>query len=427
MNIHLHPSRSEWRRLQQRPVQDLPIISELVDRIFSDVKSRGDDALLEYTLKYDGVKPDPIRVGPEAYLQAVEQIPRDLKDAIGLAASNIRRFHEAQKGPPARSETMEGVKCWQEYRPIERVGLYVPGGTAPLFSTLLMLAIPAQVAGCLDIQVCTPPDQDGRIHPAILYACHYLGIDKVFKVGGIQAIAAFTHGTETISPVYKIFGPGNQYVTAAKIRASMAGIPMDMPAGPSEVLVFSDVSGQADLIASDLLSQAEHGPDSQVLFVTTHESLIDRTVTEVEKQMQDLPRKAIISEALQHARLILLEDEETAFDFINQYAPEHLILNIDRAGEKVSQVMNAGSVFVGPFTPESAGDYASGTNHTLPTYGYARAFSGLTLHSFMKSVSFQEITREGLQKLAPAIIPMAEAEQLQGHKRAVTIRLNTPS
>ena len=427
MNIHLHPSRNEWHRLQQRPVQDLPVISDLVDRIFGDVKNRGDDALLEYTLKYDGVKPDPILVGPEAYLQAVEQISRDLKDAIGLAASNIRRFHEAQKGPPARVETMEGVKCWQEYRPIERVGLYVPGGSAPLFSTLLMLAIPAQVAGCLDIQVCTPPDQEGRIHPAILYACHYLGIDKVFKVGGIQAIAAFTHGTETISPVYKIFGPGNQYVTAAKIRASMAGIPMDMPAGPSEVLVFSDISGQADLIASDLLSQAEHGPDSQVLFVTTHESLIDRTVTEIEKQMQDLPRKAIISEALQHARLILLEDEETAFDFINQYAPEHLILNIDRAGEKVSQVKNAGSVFVGPFTPESAGDYASGTNHTLPTYGYARVFSGLTLHSFMKSVSFQEITREGLQKLAPAIIPMAEAEQLQGHKRAVTIRLKTPS
>ena len=425
MNIYKNPPKSEWDQLLKRPVEDLTVLEDLVKNIFREVKINGDKAVREFTRKFDGNTLDSLKVSPKEFHQSADMVTDELKNAIATAASNIRQFHEAQVGSSTHIEPMKGVECWQEFRAIEKVGLYVPGGTAPLFSTLLMLAIPAQISGCREIQVCTPAGKDGKIHPAILYCCHYLGLKDVFKVGGIQAIAAFTYGTETISRAYKLFGPGNQYVTAAKMWATMEGVPIDMPAGPSEVLVCSDASGNAEWIASDLLSQAEHGPDSQVIFITTSEPLIEETRIAMGIQMARLPRKSIISVALQHARAIYFEEEEMVFDFINQYAPEHLILNIHKPEEKLHKIQNAGSVFIGPYSPESAGDYASGTNHTLPTYGQARVFGGLSVRDFMKNISFQKITLTGLENLAPAIIPMAAAEQLEGHKNAVTIRLKS--
>ncbi len=420
----INPKKENWEQILQRPTQTVEDIESTVNEVFSEIRKKGDTAVAKYTSLFDGVSLGNFEVSQSEIEKAAKEIPQDLKDAINLAHGNISRFHQAQKTEKISVTTTPGVECWQEKRPIEKVGLYIPGGTAPLFSTILMLAIPANIAGCKEIILCTPPDKSGKINPAILYAASLCGISRIFKIGGIQAIGALTFGTETVPRVYKIFGPGNQFVTVAKQLATKHNVAIDMPAGPSELLVVADDTANAAFVASDLLSQAEHGADSQVILVSTSAKFLETVETEISVQIEDLPRKAIAEKSMAHCRLILVEDDKVALEMINEYAPEHLIICTQNEELYIDGIMNAGSVFIGIYTPESAGDYASGTNHTLPTNGYARQYSGVNLDSFMKSMTFQRITEEGIRNIGPAIELMAEAEGLQAHRNAVTLRLN---
>ncbi|MBU2527007.1 MAG: histidinol dehydrogenase [Bacteroidetes bacterium] len=424
MNTFFNPERSTWPQLLQRPTQTIGDIEETVNHVFEKVTQQGDRALREFTQKFDQVEIQHFAVSETEFNEANHQISADLKNAISLAKQNIESFHKAQKLGKCVVETSPGVLCWQEARPIEKVGLYIPGGTAPLFSTILMLAVPAVIAGCKEIVICSPPDKNGHIHPAILYTASVCGIKKIFKVGGIQAIAALTFGTESIPSVYKIFGPGNQFVTVAKQLATRHGVAIDMPAGPSELLVVADETANPAFVAADLLSQAEHGKDSQVLLVATCRILIDKVIGEVASQIDALPRKAIAEKAMENSRFIFVENKETAIDLINAYAPEHFIIQARHEDFYANHIINVGSVFIGPYTPESAGDYASGTNHTLPTNGFARQYSGVNLDSFTKKVTFQKISKKGIQQIGGAIEIMAETEGLQAHRNAVTLRIN---
>ncbi|MBK6275217.1 MAG: histidinol dehydrogenase [Saprospirales bacterium] len=423
MQIIKYPSKETWNEILKRPTQSLADIEQKVIPILEDVKLRGDEALKFYAQKFDNVELTELSVSAKEIEEALTLVSEELKQAIEVAYSNIFKFHQQQQTKVEIIETTEGVHCWRKSVGIEKVGLYIPGGTAPLFSTVLMLAIPAKIADCKEIILCTPPNAAGKIHPAILYTANLCGIKKIYKVGGAQAIAAMAYGTETIPQVYKIFGPGNQYVTAAKQLVNKVGIAIDMPAGPSEVLVIGDDESRPDFIAADLLSQAEHGQDSQVIFVTTEEAYLNLVHFAIDEQLRELPRKEFAEKALENSKLILVKDIDEAIELSNFYAPEHLILQIRNAEEVAEKVINAGSVFIGHYTPESAGDYASGTNHTLPTNGFARAYSGVSVDSFVKKISFQKITREGLQNLGKTIEIMAENEELNAHKNAVSIRL----
>ncbi len=418
-----YPRKENWGEILKRPVQKKDNLEAIVTDVFNEIKENGDFALKNFTKKFDGANLDHIQVSIEEIKEAEASTPSELKNAIDNAIRNIFNFHKAQEASEENVETQPGVECWRKVTPIEKVGLYIPGGTAPLFSTVLMLAIPAKIAGCTEIVLCTPPNKEGKINPVILYAAAAVGCSKIFKLGGIQAIGAMAYGTESVPSVYKIFGPGNQYVTAAKQLASLDGVAIDMPAGPSEVLVYGDETANPDFIASDLLSQAEHGADSQVIFVTCVESLIDEVKIATEKQLDDLPRKEIANKALNNSTLILIKDEKEALELINEYGPEHLVIGAKNEELFIDGITNAGSVFLGNFTPESAGDYASGTNHTLPTNGYAKSYSGVSLDSYTKKITYQRISKKGLQSLGPIIEIMAEAEELFAHKNAVTLRL----
>jgi histidinol dehydrogenase len=423
MKTIISPPKNTWKSILQRPTQTVEDIENKVNQIFQDVKQDGDFAIAKYTSIFDYVELETCVVSENEINEASKLISEDLKIAIQKAKQNIETFHKAQKTSKIEVETTKGVKCWQEKRPIEKIGLYIPGGTAPLFSTVLMLAIPAQIAGCKEIVLCSPPNKEGKIANEILYAAQLCGCTKIIKVGGIQAIAGLTFGTETIPKVYKILGPGNQFVTVAKQLSTKYGIAIDMPAGPSELLVVADDSANAAYVASDLLSQAEHGADSQVILVSTSTVLIKKVEEEVYKQLAVLPRKTIAEKAINNSKLIYLEDAVTALDLINEYAPEHFIICTENNNLYVNGINNAGSVFIGNYTPESAGDYASGTNHTLPTNGFSKAYSGINLDSFTKSITFQKISKEGLINIGETIELMAEAEGLQAHKNAVSIRL----
>ena len=425
MNKIYNPKPESWSTLLERPTKTVDDIEATVKEIFKEVQKKGDEAITKYTSLFDGVAVDNLEVTPEEINEAIASIPQELKDAIQLAKSNIEKFHTAQKNTRVSVETTPGVACWQEKRPIQKIGLYIPGGTAPLFSTVLMLAVPANIAGCKEIVLCSPPDKKGKINPAILYAAQLCGVTKILKVGGIQAIAGLTFGTASIPKVYKIFGPGNQFVTVAKQLATQFGVAIDMPAGPSELLIVADDTAVPAFVASDLLSQAEHGTDSQVIFVSTSKDLIDAVETEIQTQLEVLPRKAIATKAIENSKLIYVENDQIALDLIDEYGPEHFIICAKNEDFYVNNIGNAGSVFIGNYTPESAGDYASGTNHTLPTNGYAKNYSGVNLDSFLKSMTFQKITAEGIQNIGPAIELMAEAEGLQAHKNAVTLRLQS--
>lgn len=425
INIYEDPERWEWEELLKRPGMDLEDLQSTVATVFKEVQEKGDEALLRYTRKFDGVLLDELQVSEQELEEAAGKIPEELKEAINLAKVNIESFHAAQRTERVEVETAPGVRCWQEKRPVQKVGLYIPGGTAPLFSTVLMLAIPARLAGCKEILLCSPPDRSGNLHPAVLYAASLCGVTKVFRLGGIQAIAAMTYGTESLPKVYKIFGPGNQYVTAAKQYATKMGVAIDMPAGPSELLIVADDTATPAFVAADLLSQAEHGADSQVLLVSDSLSLLKRVEQEVITQLEALPRKEIAAAAMKNSRFICLPQQQEILELVNEYAPEHLIICTEDPAFYSEGVENAGSVFLGNYTPESAGDYASGTNHTLPTNGYAKQYSGVTLDSFQKSISFQQITEAGLQAIGPAIELMAKAEGLEAHSRAVEIRLKS--
>lgn len=424
MNKVYTPESKDWNNILRRPTQTVEDIEMTVNDIFKEVKQKGDTAVAKYTSIFDQVELDTVQVSESEIRDAIAALSQEVKDAIQLAKNNIETFHAAQKTKRISIDTMEGVSCWQEKRPIQKVGLYIPGGTAPLFSTILMLAIPAKLAGCSEIVLCTPPSKEEMVNPAILYTAQLCGVTKIYKVGGIQAIAAMTFGTETIPQVYKIFGPGNQFVTVAKQLATRYGVAIDMPAGPSELLIVADQTANAAFVASDLLSQAEHGVDSQVILVSTSRSFIDDVETEVEKQMSTLSRKRIAQKAIDNSKLIYIEDDTTALALINEYGPEHFIVCVENEDFYVNGIQNAGSVFIGNYTPESAGDYASGTNHTLPTNGYAKQYSGVNLDSFMKSMTFQKITEEGIVNIGTAIEVMATAEGLEAHKNAVTLRLD---
>ncbi len=423
MNKIYNPDKSNWSEILKRPTQSFNDIEETVKGIFKEVQAKGDEAVAKYTSLFDGINLENIVVSNQEIEEAINLVSTDLKESIQLAKSNIEKFHKAQITSKIEVETTEGVFCWQEKRPIQKVGLYIPGGTAPLFSTVLMLAIPAQIAGCKEIVLCSPPDKSGKINPAILFAANLCGVTKILKVGGIQAIAGMTFGTKSIPQVYKIFGPGNQYVTVAKQVATQFGVAIDMPAGPSELLIVADNAAIPSFVASDLLSQAEHGIDSQVILVSTSKKLIDDVEIEINKQIQVLPRKAIADKAIENSKLIFVENDQIALDLINEYGPEHFIICCENEDFYVNNIENAGSIFIGNFTPESAGDYASGTNHTLPTNGYAKNYSGVNLDSFMKSMTFQKISQKGIQNIGKAIEIMAEVEGLQAHKNAVTLRL----
>ncbi len=423
MQIIKYPPKEDWNEILKRPTQSLEDIEQKVIPILEDVRLRGDEALKFFAKKFDNVDLNEILVSLSEVDNALQQVPEELKEAIDTAYFNIFKFHQHQLTKTEIIETTEGVNCWRKSVGIEKVGLYIPGGTAPLFSTVLMLVIPAIIAGCKEIIICTPPNAEGKIHPAILYVANLCGLHKIYKVGGAQAIAAMAYGTETIPKVYKIFGPGNQYVTAAKQLVNKVGVAIDMPAGPSEVLVIGDDESRPDFIAADLLSQAEHGADSQVVFVTTDEAYLNLVHFAIDQQLLDLPRKDITEKALANSKLILVKDIEEAVALSNFYAPEHLILQVRNAEEVAEKVINAGSVFIGHYSPESAGDYASGTNHTLPTNGFAKAYSGVSLDSFVKKITFQKITKDGLQNLGKTIELMAETEGLFAHKNAVSIRL----
>ncbi len=424
MEVIRYPKQSEWEGLLARPQFEYKDLYVTVQAVIADVARDGDKALRKYTAMYDEVEIDSVEVSREEIDAAEGLIDAKLRDAIGMARRNIWRFHSEQLQDVRKVETAPQVVCWQKQVGIERVGLYVPGGTAPLFSTVLMLAVPAAIAECKEIVLCTPPDVRGKVHPAILYAAKVAGVHRVFKVGGTQAIAAMAHGTETVPKVYKIFGPGNQYVTAAKQLVSLREVAIDMPAGPSEVAIIADADANPVFVAADMLSQAEHGADSQAVLFTDSEQLVEQVLEQVAEQLEQLPRKELTKKSLNHSKVFLLESLEDCVAISNMYAPEHLIINTHYYEGVADSVTNAGSVFLGAFAPESAGDYASGTNHTLPTNGYARAYSGVNLDSFMRKITFQHITREGLLNLGCAIEVMAENEQLMAHKQAVTLRLD---
>ncbi|HDZ05913.1 hypothetical protein LCGC14_0122440 [marine sediment metagenome] len=425
MNKIYNPAKSDWKDVLERPTQTVADIEGLVNVIFTEVAKDGDVMLKKYTEQFDKVTLENMLVSDIEIEEAKALVSDELKSAIQLAKTNIEVFHKAQKTGRIEVETTTGVSCWQEKRPIQKVGLYIPGGTAPLFSTILMLAVPANIAGCSEIVLCSPPDKKGKLNPAILYTANLCGVTKIVKVGGIQAIAGMTFGTETIPQVYKIFGPGNQYVTVAKQIATKHGVAIDMPAGPSELLVVADDTANAAFVASDLLSQAEHGVDSQVILVSTSKEMIDAVEKEVALQLEDLPRKEIARQAIANSKLIYVASDKEAIDLINEYGPEHYIVCVENEDFYIDNTQNAGSVFIGNYTPESAGDYASGTNHTLPTNGYAKQYSGVNLDSFLKSMTFQKISEKGILAIGNAIELMAEAEGLQAHKNAVTLRLNS--
>ena len=423
MQIIRYPDKSTWQELLKRPALSGQDMNAIVMPVMENVRKNGDRALYEYTEKFDHVALSSLRVSQEEFLEAASRVDNDLKKAIALASHHIEIFHRSQQTNPEKIETAPGVTCWQKPVAIEKVGLYIPGGSAPLFSTVLMLAIPARIAGCKDIVLCSPPGKDGKIHPAVLYAARLTGVSVVFKIGGAQAIAAMAFGTESVPRVYKIFGPGNQYVTAAKKIVAQGDTAIDMPAGPSELAVIADETAIPAFVASDLLSQAEHGADSQVLLFTLSEDMASRVQSEVGRQLENLPRRDIAARSLENSRIIILKDIPEITDMVNDYAPEHLIIAMDNAEAAADNIINAGSVFIGHYTPESAGDYASGTNHTLPTNGYARAYNGVNLDNFVKKITFQQITRQGLEYLGPTIMKMAETEELQAHSNAVNIRL----
>ncbi len=423
MKFLLNPEADIWQKELARPVQKTKAINKIVKPILRKVQRSGDKALLKFALEYDHVQLDSLFVTDKEIKAAVEAVSQELKTAIQVAKANIERFHAAQATPELIEEVMPGVVCRRKSVPIQKVGLYIPGGTAPLFSTVLMLGVPAKLAGCSEIVLCTPPNREGKIHPAILYTADLIGIRKIMKVGGAQAIGAFTFGTESVPQVDKIFGPGNQYVTAAKQLATKYGVAIDMPAGPSEVLVYADETAIPAFVASDLLSQAEHGVDSQVVLVTPSEKFAKKVLKEINEQVEDLPRKDIAKKALENSQIVVMKDQKQALAMINQYAPEHLIIAVEKEDEVVDAIYNAGSIFIGNFTPESAGDYASGTNHTLPTYGYAKNYSGVSLDSFLKKMTYQKISPEGLKNLGPTVEIMAANELLEAHKNAITIRL----
>ncbi len=423
MNLVLNPQKKDWSKILERPTKTVDDIENTVTQIFEDVQKNGDKAVNKYTELFDGISLNNSIVSEDEINAAISEVSEELKTAIQLAKNNITNFHKAQKTEKVSVETIDGVSCWQEKRPIQKVGLYIPGGTAPLFSTVLMLAIPAQIAGCKEIVLCSPPNSEGKINSAILYAANLCGVTKIIKVGGIQAIAGFTFGTETIPQVHKIFGPGNQFVTVAKQLSTKHGVAIDMPAGPSELLVVADDSANASYVASDLLSQAEHGADSQVILVSTSKEFINEVDKEIQKQIIELPRIDIATKAIENSKSILIENDVLALELINEYGPEHFIVCTNNNDFYIDNIENAGSVFIGNYTPESAGDYASGTNHTLPTNGFSKAYSGVNLDSFTKSITFQKISKEGIINIGNAIELMAEAEGLQAHKNAVSIRL----
>lgn len=424
MKVIVNPEPRDWDSLTARPQMQRAVIAERVANILNAVRKDGDHALLQLTEQIDGIRLNTVVVTPDEIEEASRQIDPDLKTAIENAAEHIRHFHAAQQPAPVEVETLPGVRCFQRAVPIQRVGLYIPGGSAPLFSTVLMLAIPARIAGCKELVLCSPPDKTGRIAPVILYTASLCGVDRIFKAGGAQAIAAMAYGTQSIPRTDKIFGPGNQYVTEAKQQVSTT-VAIDMPAGPSEVLVMADETAVPAFVASDLLSQAEHGPDSQVILLTNTRSMADRVQHEVDVQLAQLPRRATATQALDHSRMIVMDDREEMIAFANAYAAEHLIISMDEPWKVAERITAAGSIFIGNYSPESAGDYASGTNHTLPTYGWARSFSGVNLDSFMRKITYQELSPEGLKALSETIETMAAAEGLDAHKNAVTLRIKT--
>ena len=422
MKIYRYPTSEERGEIIARPRLDLTELNHTVATVLADVKERGDEAVRQYELKFDRARLDTLAVTEEEMDEAERQVSNELRDAIILAHHNIKVFHVAQRFVGQKVKTQEGVVCWQKSVAIERVGLYIPGGTAPLFSTVLMLATPAKIAGCREIVLCTPPNAEGKVNPAILVAARIAGVSKVFKAGGVQAIGAMAYGTESVPKVYKIFGPGNQYVMAAKQQVSLDDVAIDMPAGPSEVCVLADAKANAEFVAADLLSQAEHGADSQVLLITTSEELLQKVQQQVEQQLERLPRKELAAKALSHSCSVLVGTTDEMIDLANAYAPEHLVIQTEDYEQLADRVINAGSVFLGPYACESAGDYASGTNHTLPTHGYATAYSGVNLDSYCRKITFQHLTADGIRHIGPAVELMAEAEQLQAHKNAMTVR-----
>ena len=425
MNIIRYPARSEWMKIVERPHLDVSQLNETVASVLADVRQRGDEAVKGYELKFDHVDLQTLEVTQGEIEEAETMVSKNLKEAIQLAHHNIKTFHESQRFHTKKIETQPGVTCWQKSVPIEKVGLYIPGGTAPLFSTVLMLATPAKIAGCKEIVLCTPPNREGKVNPAILMAAKIAGVSKIFKAGGVQAIGAMAYGTESIPKVYKTFGPGNQYVMAAKQQVSIHDVGIDMPAGPSEVCVIADDTANAEFVAADLLSQAEHGADSQVFLITTSNKFIDEVQKELDKQLEALPRKEIAQKALENSMLVLVSTIREAIDLSNTYAPEHLVIQTEDYEDVASKVINAGSVFLGQYACESAGDYASGTNHTLPTHGYATTYNGVNLDSYCRKVTFQHLTEEGVRQIGHAVELMAEAEQLDAHKNAMTVRINS--
>lgn len=424
IKIAKFPPREQWSVLMSRDRGDTQAVQNAVTDILAAVKHNGDNALISFAKIYDGVKIDSLRVSPQEIEEAEKSVSDELKDAIGIAAKNIHNFHLAQRMQDVSVDILPGINCQQRAVPIGKIGLYIPGGNSPLFSTVLMLAIPAHIAGCKQVVLCTPPNKQGKIHPAILYAASVAGVTEIYKSGGAQAIAGMAYGTETIPQVYKIFGPGNRFVMEAKQQVSLHGVAIDMPAGPSEVMVIADGAANREFVASDFLSQAEHGPDSQSILLTTDEALANEMPEELNRLLATLPRREMMLKSLSHSSIILLKSDAEIFEFANEYAPEHLIINCRNARDMANRVENAGSVFIGAYSPESAGDYASGTNHTLPTSGYAKAYSGVNLDSFIKKITFQELTKEGLRSIGNAVEILAENEDLLAHRLAVTVRLN---
>ena len=423
MKVYRYPEEKEWAQLLKRPTKDAAQLNDTVSSVLREVRERGDEAVREFEERFDKVRLDTLAVSEAEMKEAETLVSLDLKEALELAHRNIYSFHAAQRFESRKCEVANGITCWQKAIPIERVGLYIPGGTAPLFSTVLMLATPAKIAGCSNIVLCTPPNREGKVNPAILVAARIAGVSNIFKIGGVQAIGAMAYGTESVPKVYKIFGPGNQFVMCAKQQVSLHDVAIDMPAGPSEVEVLADHTARPDFVAADLLSQAEHGTDSQVLLVTTCEELIPKVQDEVEQQLSRLPRKDIATKAIEHSKIILVRDRDEMMRMTNQYAPEHLIIETEYYNELAERVVNAGSVFLGHLTPESAGDYASGTNHTLPTNGYAVAYNGVNLDSYQRKVTFQELTPEGIDTIGRAVELMAASEQLDAHRNAMTLRI----
>lgn len=423
MKVYRYPEEKEWAQLLKRPTKDAAQLNDTVSSVLREVRERGDEAVREFEERFDKVRLDKLAVSEAEMKEAETLVSLELKEALELAHRNIYTFHAAQRFESRKCEVANGITCWQKAIPIERVGLYIPGGTAPLFSTVLMLATPAKIAGCSNIVLCTPPNREGKVNPAILVAARIAGVSNIFKIGGVQAIGAMAYGTESVPKVYKIFGPGNQFVMCAKQQVSLHDVAIDMPAGPSEVEVLADHTARPDFVAADLLSQAEHGTDSQVLLVTTCEELIPKVQDEVEQQLSRLPRKDIATQAIEHSKIILVRDRDEMMRMTNQYAPEHLIIETEYYNELAERVVNAGSVFLGHLTPESAGDYASGTNHTLPTNGYAVAYNGVNLDSYQRKVTFQELTPEGIDTIGRAVELMAASEQLDAHRNAMTLRI----